>query len=81
MESTGHSISINIYLLERTETSHPDAWAKVVVAAATESQARQIANAESGAEGYVWTDGNLVQAKLLGVAGLDVHGVILSAKE
>ena len=75
------SIEINIYLLERTETAIFGEWAKCIVAAASEQQARQIANEAASAEGYVWTDGALTQIRRIGVAEDGIQGVILAAPE
>lgn len=75
------SIAINLYLLERSDTPSPDEWGKVVVAASTEKAARELANQESKAEGYVWSDGQLVSARLIGVAEDGVEGVILGARD
>ena len=75
------SIEIGIWLLERTETAGPDEWAKCVVAAATETEARQLANEESKAEGYVWTNGSLASVRKIGVADEGIQGVVLSAAE
>lgn len=75
------TIELYLWLLERTETAYAGEWAKCIVAATTESQARQIANEDAGAEGYVWTDGSLTQAKRLGIADDGVQGVVLSAGE
>lgn len=81
MASNGKSIQIYLYVLERTFSGHPDEWSKVVVAAPNERTAREIANQDSKAEGYVWTDGNLVSVKQVGVADGDIYGVILGTKE
>jgi hypothetical protein len=75
------SIVINLYLLERTENVLPDEYVKCIVAARTENSAREIANADSGAEGYIWTDGTLVRAREIGVAADGVEGTIILAKE
>ena len=77
----GMSIQIGIYLLERAEEPYPDEWGKVIVAAATEKAARELANQESGAEGYVWTDGTKTSAKFIGPAAEDVHGILLASRD
>lgn len=77
----GKSIEIGIFLLERNDDAAHGEWRRVVVAASNESQARQIANSEAGTEGYVWTDGTLVEARRIGSAGEGVHGVLMSSKE
>jgi len=76
----GKSIEIKIYLLERTDTAMSGEVSKMVVAGPSEKSAREIANAESGTEGYVWTDGHLTSAKLIGIA-TDAEGVILESRE
>jgi hypothetical protein len=78
---SGKTIEIYLYLLERTETAYADEWAKCIVAAPDESSARQAANEDSKAEGYVWTDGNMTSAKRIGVADDGVQGVILHETE
>lgn len=80
-DSSGKSISIYLYLLERTETAYSGEWAKCIVAATNESSARQMANESAEAEGYVWTDGHLTSARKIGLADDGVSGVVLSAAE
>jgi len=80
-DTSGKSISIYLFLLERTETAYAGEWAKCIVAATTESSARQIANEGAEAEGYVWTDGHLTSAKKIGIADDGVSGIVLSAAE
>ena len=75
------SIKIKLYLLERIETPGPDEYSKCVVAAASEKSARQIANNDSKAEGYVWTDGHMVNGTEIGDAADDVEGVVLWSRE
>lgn len=75
------SINIKLFLLSRNDTPMPDEWARCVVAASSESGARELANNESRAEGYVWNDGKLVEARLLGDAAEDVSGVVLFSRE
>ena len=75
------SVSIRLYLLERQDTPSPDEWARCVVAAGSEGEARQLANQRCRSEGYVWTDGHLVNAKLLGDATEDVSGVIIYSRD
>lgn len=75
------SITISLYLLERNDTPMPDEWARCVVAASTESAAREIANHDSLAEGYIWSDGLLVNSKLLGEAVDGIEGIILFSRE
>jgi hypothetical protein len=81
MATTTKTIEIYLWLLERTETAYSGEWAKCIVAGTTAEQARQIANEDSGAEGYVWTDGSLTQIKRLGIADDGVQGVVLFAGE
>ena len=71
--SEGKSINVYLWLLERAETSTPGEIGRCIVVAATEEGARAQANAESGAEGYVWTDGQSVTATLLGEAANDIE--------
>lgn len=75
------SLEIKLFLLERNDTAHPDEWSKVIVAAVSEKSARELANQDSKSEGYVWTDGALVEAKKIGIADDGVEGVILSSRE
>jgi len=79
----GKSIQLKIYLLERNDTPVAGEVSKMVVVGRTEKAARETANAESGSEGYVWTDGHLVSAKELGIANNseEVTGIILEARE
>ncbi len=79
--SNTKTIEIYLWLLERTESAHTGEWAKCIVAGTTEQQARQIANEDSNAEGYVWTDGSLTQAKKIGTADDGVQGIVLWATE
>lgn len=75
------TIEIKLFLLERDETPMPDEWNQCIVAAATEKAARELANQESGAEGYVWTDGKITSAKYLGVATDGVEGVLIISRD
>lgn len=79
MAGTGKSITLNLYVLERIDTVYNDEWAGCLVAATSESSARQIANEESKAEGYVWTDAGRTNARKIGVADDGVQGVVLHA--
>lgn len=76
----GKSIEIKLYLLERNDTAVAGEVSKMVVAGRNEKAARETANSESGAEGYVWTDGHLVSAKEIGIA-TNAEGVVLEARE
>lgn len=77
----GKSIEMYLYLLERTDTAYGDEWSKCVVAASSEKRAREIANEEAKADGYVWTDGALASARRIGVAEEDVQGVVIHEVE
>ena len=77
----GKSIEVYLYLLERTDTAYGDEWSKCIVAATSEKRAREIANEEAKADGYVWTDGSLVSAKRIGVADDEIQGIQLFATE
>jgi hypothetical protein len=72
-------MDMNIYVLTRNDTPVTGEWTKCVVIAADEAKARQQADQTdgAGAKGYVWRDGHLVSAKLVGKAvECDEHGVI-----
>lgn len=75
------TLRINLYLLERDQAVGPDEYSRMVVAAASEKAAREIANQESKAEGYVWSDGTITSVKLLGVAEDGVEGVVVATRE
>lgn len=75
------SIAIRVYLLERTGRILPEEHAYCLAAASSERAAREIANSESGSEGYVWTDESLTKALDLGSAVDDVYGALVMAKE
>jgi hypothetical protein len=75
------SVAIGLYLLERQDTPAPDEWARCVVAAGSEKEARQVANQGCRSEGYVWTDGHLVLSKFLGAAAEDVSGVVIYSRD
>lgn len=53
----------------------------MIVAAATEKGARELANQRSKSEGYVWTDPSLVTATKIGLAEEGIHGIILCSAE
>jgi len=78
MEKT---LTVKLFLLTRTESAAGDEYSACVVAAISEKAAREIANGESGSEGYVWIDSSRVEAKELGVAGDEAAGIILWSKE
>ena len=75
------TIEIKLFLLERDGTPMPDEWGQCIVAASTEKAARELANQESGAEGYVWTDGRSTNARFLGVAVDGVEGVLIISRD
>jgi hypothetical protein len=75
------SLVVNLYLLERDQSTGPDEYSRMVVAACTEKQAREIANQESKAEGYVWSDGTITSVKIIGSAEDGVNGVVIATKE
>lgn len=72
------SISLKLFLLKRDDVDLPDGRTSVLVVAANEFQAREIANSEATTdEGYVWTDGTRVHSQCVGLAADDVQGGIL----
>jgi hypothetical protein len=76
------SINLKLFLLSRNDTPMPDEWSKCVVAASSESGARELANNESRAEGYIWNDGQLVEAEVLSdTASEGISGVVLFSRE
>ena len=77
----GMSIQVKIYQLRRIMTPQVDEWSGCIVAAGSEKEARVIANQESKAEGYVWTDGGLVESVELGDAKEGVYGLLQSTRE
>lgn len=79
--TAGKSIEIYLYLLERADTANSGEWSSCIVASSTESGARQTANEEAGAEGYLWTDGFKVNAKKIGIAEEGVSGILMHATE
>ena len=80
-DTDNKSIKIGLYLLERNDTPMPDEWGRCVVAACSEKAARELANQESKAEGYVWTDGHLVDCTHLGSALDGIDGVIIFSRD
>lgn len=82
MANTGKSIELYIFKLDRTETPTTGEYTSCIVVGVNESSARQIANENSGSEGYVWTDGHKTSAQKLGVADDGIFGIVLwSAQE
>lgn len=57
-----------IYLLSRDECDYDEFDAKVV-RAATEDQARVLANEHTGDEGKIWTDAEAVKCELVEAEG------------
>jgi hypothetical protein len=81
-EGTDHGAFASLYLLERNDVPQPDDWSKCVVVGSSEAKARELANRDSGAEGYVWSDGSLVSATVLGTAvERSCGGVVCFARE
>lgn len=75
------SIKIGIFKLTRTEHPEIDEWGCCIVAASTEKEARELANQEAKAEGYLWTDGHRVSSEYLGDAVDGISGVLLSSMD
>ena len=76
------SINIKLFVLKRQNMMHQDEYSQCVVAAATEKEARELANKESQAEGFVWTDGSQVDAQeLASVAHDGVSGIVMWSRE
>jgi hypothetical protein len=76
------TLSIKLFLLERQENPVIGEYSKCVVAAIDEVAAREIANGDSEAEGYVWTDRDLVTSIELSEDTNDgVEGIQLWSKE
>ncbi len=81
MAADGKSITVGIWLLERSETTLPGELSRCIIIAGSEKEARQTANSEAGTEGYVWTDGTTVSATLLGEAAGDVEAGFYPLKD
>ena len=75
------SININLYLLERVDKPHPEECKKCVIAAATEAWARELANQQSGGEGYVWGNEDNVTVTVIGEADDGIDGPICLSQE
>lgn len=80
MANDSKTIRIGLYILSRP-SMHSDEVSQFLVGANGEAEARQIANSDSKAEGYVWTDPARTDAKFLGFAEDGVYGVIMRSKE
>jgi hypothetical protein len=74
-------MEVYIWQLERMEKLHADEVGRCIVAAPTEKEARSVANSESAAEGFVWTDGALANCIQIGVANDGISGLLLSSKD
>ena len=70
-------MEIFIYSLERTNVMISGDRTKCIVAAKDEKSARNIANEDSKAEGFVWNDSYETTCRLLGTADEGVSGVLL----
>lgn len=78
------SSSNSIFLLEKTDSADADQWARVVVSAKDEKEARTIVNNDSqpdGRKAFIWTDGYLASARKIGMSAPAIHGVVLWAPE
>lgn len=74
----------SLFLLEKTDSADADQWARVIVSAVDEKQARLIVNNDSqpdGRKAFIWTDGYLASARKIGVSAEGIHGVVLWAPE
>jgi hypothetical protein len=80
-------IKLGIWKLSMNDTPMSGDMTGCIVIAASEKQAREIANSASKAEGYIWTDGHKVDAVRLGTLDADggavapEAGVVLSTTE
>jgi len=70
------SIEIRLFRLTKVNPITPGEATRLVVAAANEIQARQVANESSDDGNYYWTDGTLVTCEELGVANDGVSGCL-----
>lgn len=76
----GKTIQVKLFRLSRNDSPMSGDPTRTVVAAATEKQARETANQETGAEGYIWTDGSLVSCEEIGIAHDGFSGVLVTEK-
>jgi len=75
-------MNVKLWILTRQDTPQAGEVTACVIAMPTEKEARELANQESQAEGYVWTDGSLVEANLLAENTVEgVEGVVCVVKE
>lgn len=70
----GKTIQVKLWRLSRNDSPMTGEATRVVVAAATEKQAREAANQET-TEGYIFTDGALTTCEELGLANDGITGV------
>ena len=74
--SDSKSIQIKLFRLTKVNTLVPCETSRLVVAAANEIQARQVANENSDDGSFYWTDGTLVNCEELGVANDGISGCL-----
>lgn len=75
-------MNVKLFKLSRTDVPMAGEVTACIVAMPTEKEARELANQESQAEGYVWTDASLVEATLLAENTVEgVEGVVLVVRE
>lgn len=77
------SIKMSVFLLSRTDSPVGGDNTSCVVLAADETAAREVANTNSGAEGYLWRDSSRVKCEMLAETALpDVEaGIKVWSKE
>jgi hypothetical protein len=73
--------SLGIFKLERQDTPMAGEYTACITVCPSERGARELANREASADGFVWTDGHLVAATRLGDATVDTASVVLWTKE
>lgn len=74
-------MEIYLYVLERTNVLISGDRTKCLVAAKDEKAARNIANEDSKAEGFVWNDGYETTCRKIGTADEGVQGTVLWSSE
>lgn len=75
-------IQIKLWLLQREEAPMIDEFSTFIIAAATEKEAREIANSECGGEDYIWTDGTKTACYLVASQVEDgFEGVLAKTRE
>lgn len=77
----GMTIDIRLYRLTKVNPLIPNEISRVIVAAADEKQAREIANSSTEEEGYYWTDGTLVYCEEIGTASEGVSGCLVMERQ